>query len=121
MNRNCSRHEEKQTDVALAIGAFQDAMHGNFDRVVLVIADSDQVPLDKSMKASFPNKHITLAAPPERGGEARELGSVVHDRTPITAGRLRGCMMPRDVKDKNGRTVATMPSLYLRDPNGEFR
>lgn len=115
MDRNCSRHEEKQTDVAFAIRVFQDAMNGSFDRAILITADSDQVPLVRAMKSSFPEKHITLAAPPARGGEARELGGEVHDRTPITAGRLRGCRLPRDVKDRNGRTVATMPGIYLRD------
>lgn len=112
MDRNCSRHEEKQTDVAFAIRIFQDAMAGSFDRAVLVTADSDQVPLVKALKISFPEKRITLAAPPDRGGEARELGSVVHDRTPIDVARLRGCKLPRDVKDENGKTVATMPALY---------
>lgn len=112
MDRNCSRHEEKQTDVAFAIRVFQDATRNEFDRAILITADSDQVPLVKAMKVSFPEKTVTLAAPPERGGEARELGNAVHDRTPITAGRLQGCKLPRDIKDERGRTIATMPAIY---------
>lgn len=114
MDRHCSRHEEKQIDVAFAIRVFKDAMDGQFDRAILVTADSDQVPLVRAMKSSFPEKRITLASPPGRGGEARELGAVVEDRTPIEAGRLRGCKLPRDVKDDRGRTVATMPAIYIR-------
>ncbi len=112
MDRYCSRHEEKQTDVAFALTVFRDAMIDSFDRAVLVTADSDQVPMVKMVRESFPRKRLTLAAPPGRGGEARELGSIVHDRTPIEPGRLRGCKLPRDVKDGNGRTVATRPAIY---------
>jgi uncharacterized LabA/DUF88 family protein len=112
MDRYCARHEEKQTDVAIAISVFKDAMAGEFDRAVLITADSDQVPLVRAMRDAFPEKRITLAAPPGRGGEARELGAIAHDRTPIEAGRLRGCKLPRDVVDARGKTVATMPAIY---------
>jgi uncharacterized LabA/DUF88 family protein len=112
MSRYCDRYEEKQTDVAFAINVFNDAMTGQFDRAVLVTADSDQIPLVHAIRRSFPEKRITLAAPPARGGEARELGSVVHDRTPISVERLRGCPLPRDVHDATGRKVATKPALY---------
>lgn len=112
MNRYCGRHEEKQTDVAIAVSALMDAVAGTMHRAVLVTADSDQIPLVKALKAGFPRIAITLAAPPERGGEARELGALVDDRTPITADRLRGCRLPRDVMDARGKKVATMPALY---------
>jgi hypothetical protein len=112
MDRYCPRHEEKQTDVAFALKVFADAMSDDFQRAILITADSDQVPLVLAVKKSFPKKHITLAAPPGRGGGARELGSVVHDRVPIKVGRLRGCLLARDVIDINGRKVATMPAVY---------
>jgi uncharacterized LabA/DUF88 family protein len=112
MNRNCHRHEEKQTDVAIAVTVLSAAMRDEFDRAILVTADSDQVPLVKELRRSFPTKIITLAAPPSRGGEARELGSAVSDRTPLTVERLRACRLPRNVLDSTGKTVATMPALY---------
>jgi uncharacterized LabA/DUF88 family protein len=112
MDRYCARHEEKQTDVAIAAMMLGDAMRNDFHRAVLVTADSDQVPLVRELRRCFPKKRVTLAAPPGRGGDSRELGSEVHDRTPITAGRLRACALPRDVLDKKGRKVATMPARY---------
>jgi len=30
----------------------------------------------------------------------------------IKAGRLKGCLLPRDVVDINGYKVATMPAIY---------
>lgn len=114
MDRYCARHEEKQTDVAFAISVFSDAALDLIDRAILITADSDQVPLVKRFRSQFPEKLVTLAAPPDRGGEARELGSAVHERTPITPGRLRSCMLPRDVRGEDGRLIATMPALYQR-------
>lgn len=112
MDRYCARYEEKKTDVAFALSVFSDAMTGGFDRAVLITADSDQVPLANAVRAHFPDKTLTLAAPPERGGGARELGAAVHDRVPITVGRLKGCKLPRDVRDGRGKVVATRPAAY---------
>jgi uncharacterized LabA/DUF88 family protein len=112
MDRYCPRHEEKQTDVAFALAVYSDAIKGLFDRAVLITADSDQVPLVRSLRRDFPEKKITLAAPPERGGEARELGAAVHERIPITVGRLSGCRLPRTITDERGRTIATRPAIY---------
>ena len=112
MDRYCHRYEEKQTDVAFAMSVLSDAMRGDFDRAVLVTADSDQIPLVRAIRRSFPDKMVTLAAPPGRGGDARELGSIVHSRSPITDGRLRGSLLPRNVLNAKGISVATMPSTY---------
>ena len=112
MDRYCHRYEEKQTDVAFAMSVLADAMRGDFDRAVLVTADSDQIPLVRAIRSLFPEKAITLAAPPDRGRDARELGSIVHSRSPITEGRLRGSMLPRNVLNAEGVSVATMPSHY---------
>ena len=112
MDRYCRRDEEKQTDVSIALEAFADAMLDRYDRAILITADSDQVPLVRAIRAHFPTKHVTLAVPPGRGEGARELGSVVHDRTPIHANRLRGCLLPQNVYNLAGKLVAQRPAVY---------
>ena len=112
--RNCSRYEEKQTDVALAVAMLSDAMRNDYDRAILITADSDQIPLLKELRASFPEKPITLAAPPGRAKDARELGAIAADRKPLTVERLRACPLPRDVRDADGKSVASMPAAYAR-------
>jgi hypothetical protein len=87
-------------------------MLDKFDRAILVTADSDQIPLVRAMRKHFPKKTITLAAPPERGGEARELGDLANDRKPLTAERLRAHPLPKNVFDDGGVKVATMPAIY---------
>jgi uncharacterized LabA/DUF88 family protein len=113
MGQFCKNHEEKQTDVAIAATLLADAFCEEMDRAILITADSDQIPLVTTMRRLFPDKWITLAAPPGRAHMARELGAVVHDRKPLNVGRLHAHRMPRDIFDANGNKVATMPALYL--------
>lgn len=110
----CKNYEEKQTDVAIAVTLLEDAIKGRVDRAILITADSDQVPLVNTFKRLFPDKTVTLSAPPNRSQMARELGSVVDDRNPLTRGRLLAHRMPRDVFDADGNKVASMPALYLQ-------
>lgn len=108
----CKHYEEKQTDVAIATTLLEDAINGDVDRAILITADSDQVPLVKSLRRLFPQIRVTLSAPPGRADLARELGSVVHERKPLTLGRLHAHRLPRDVKNSKGKTIASMPALY---------
>jgi uncharacterized LabA/DUF88 family protein len=113
MNQYCSNHEEKQTDVAIASTLLADAFEDQVDRAILITADSDQIPLVRTFRRLFPQRIVTLSAPPGRANMARELGDVVHERTPLTVGRLHAHRLPRDVLDADGNKVATMPALYL--------
>jgi len=45
------RLEEKQTDVAIAIAMYRDAVRGEVDQVLLVSNDSDMVPAIRALKA----------------------------------------------------------------------
>jgi len=111
--RYCDFHEEKQTDVALAVKVLRDAQAGIIERAVLVTADSDQIPLIRELRKSFPSLSIEIAAPPGRMREARELCSVASRFSEISPGRLRTCLLPRNVVDESGRTVAVCPARYL--------
>jgi uncharacterized LabA/DUF88 family protein len=113
--RYCSFHEEKQTDVAIAVKIVSDALSGNVDRVILLTADSDQIPTARFISA-LPNVGISLVYPPGRQSTARDLGNAIPDRTELTAGRLATCVLPRTVLDANGHAVAHMPAAYLNAP-----
>jgi len=112
-DRYCDFHEEKQTDVALAVKVLRDAQAGSIDRAILVTADSDQIPLIRQLRESFPSLSVEIAAPPGRIREARELCSVASRFSEISAGRLRTCLLPRSVVDEDGRIVAVCPARYL--------
>ena len=109
----CEFNEEKQTDVALAVRILADAYAGLADKVILVTADSDQIPMVQHVRTSFPRVSIMIAAPPGRLRVARELCSVASDFKEITEGRLRNCLLARNVPDAAGVIVARCPLRYL--------
>lgn len=111
--RNCPFREEKQTDVAIALRMLGDALDGSDQRMILVTADSDQIPTATAI-ALLDNVKLTLAFPPGRSGEARELGNHIPDRFELTRQRLLTSKLPRTVMH-NGRAVAHMPSHYAID------
>lgn len=111
-SRYCSFYEEKQTDVAFAVRILSDCLQSNVDRVILITADSDQVPTVAAIRGLNPNITILIAAPPGRLSIARELCSIAHDSREITSGRITQCLFPRNVIDANGKVVARSPAKY---------
>lgn len=109
--RYCRFREEKQTDVGIAVEIVRDAVGGAVDRVILVTADSDQIPTARLL-ASLPNLRATLYAPPYRALEARELGKLFADKDELTVGRLLNCQMPRTIRNAAGAIVAAKPAIY---------
>jgi uncharacterized LabA/DUF88 family protein len=67
---NCKQNfrilEEKCTDINLAITMLMDCVEDNVDTIVLVTADSDQVPTIKLLKSKFPTKKLKVYFPPCR-------------------------------------------------------
>ena len=113
--RHCVFREEKHTDVAIAISMLGDAHAAIFDKAVLITADSDQVPTVRYIRENFPDRHVLVAAPPNRLSNARDLGAVASERREITEGRLRTCLFARNVVDHRGKIVARCPAEYIPD------
>jgi uncharacterized LabA/DUF88 family protein len=112
-DRRCPFREEKRTDVAIAVKAVSDAFDGRFDRMILVTADADQVPVIEQIRDRFPEKTVTMAVPPGRLNIAYQLCSLAHEYRELKAGRLKACMFPRSVYDAKGKFVAAMPAIYI--------
>jgi uncharacterized LabA/DUF88 family protein len=112
-DRYCGFHEEKQTDVAIAVKILRDAHSSSIKRAILVTADSDQIPLVRELRNSFPQLSVEIAAPPGRMREARELCKAASRFSEISPGRLRTCLLPRNVVDDRGKLVAVCPARYL--------
>ena len=117
--RSCRFQEEKRTDVALASRYLMDAVQGVADRILIVTADSDQIPAVQAIQAHRSGVDLELVVPPGRRGHARELASMFPG-TPVelTAGRLGANLLPRTVYKPNGSVAATCPAEWLpRDSN----
>lgn len=110
-DRYCPFREEKQTDVGIAVKMAHDALTAGLGRMILITADSDQIPTAKLIRGLENGPSLTLAFPPGRAKEARDLGNHIPDRFEISVGRMKACPLPRSVT-LNGVVVATMPALY---------
>lgn len=108
----CKFKEEKFTDVAIAVKMLSDAFDNQFDRAILITADHDQIPSVEEISRRYPDKEITLAAPPGRRQQARELGETASNHMELERQRLASCLLPLDVYAPNGKVVATMPQEY---------
>lgn len=56
-------HEEKQTDVNIAIQLLSDAITDQYDRAVIVSADSDLIPAIQAVHRHFPAKEVGVMFP----------------------------------------------------------
>jgi uncharacterized LabA/DUF88 family protein len=108
----CPIREEKQTDVAIGIEMLRDCYDRGIERIVLITADSDQVPAVKAIKQRFPEIIVFLVAPPKRLGNAQELGRSCDGVTEITRQRLIDCQLPHTVRDASGKFIAARPAQY---------
>lgn len=104
--------EEKETDVHLAVRMVADAFQDNFDKAILISADSDLLPPVRTVRESLPMKNIFVVAPPKRKRLARGLGAAYE----IPNGKLSRNLLPQNVKHSSGRTVIR-PERY--DPPKE--
>ncbi len=69
------RHEEKETDVAIAVGLLDLFYRNECDVAVLVTGDSDIVPAVRYLRSRFPAKSVMACFPYNR--ESLELKSLV--------------------------------------------
>ena len=60
------KHEEKHTDVNIAITMLEYAFKNKFDRVYLLSGDNDYVPVVKRVKELYPEKEIIISPPPQK-------------------------------------------------------
>jgi len=60
------KHEEKHTDVNVAITLLEKAMTNQFDRAYLLSEDNDYVPVVKRVKELYPQKEIIICPPPQK-------------------------------------------------------
>jgi len=72
---NLKRHEEKETDVALAAKLLELFVTDAADWIVLVTGDTDIAPAVRTAKRLFPAKNISFAFPYDRKNE--ELAQLV--------------------------------------------
>ena len=126
-DRHCRRcgaswkaHEEKETDVNIAIHLLREAHRDSFDRALVLTADSDLSPALRLFRQEFPGKGLMLITP--AGRFSRNLTNAVGGKK--HCGRIREfhierSLLPRELADSSGSVVAVRPVEY--DPPSGIR
>lgn len=83
-------HEEKQTDVNIALKILEESVLDSFDTAILVSGDTDMIPAIMTMKRLFPGKRIGVVFP--LGRKTLELSSVADFSRKISREQLRRCL-----------------------------
>ena len=110
-NQQYKTHEEKESDINIALEILQDAFKNSFDKAFLITADSDLIAIVKKMADLFPKKEIILLIPPGRSEIANELKKNVAIWYQIKESHLNRCLLPKLTILSDGTTI-TRPTEY---------
>ena len=98
-NREFLTHEEKRTDVNIALKLFCDAIDDLYDKAVIVSADSDLLPAIKAVRKYAPDKEIGVMFP--IGRNSYDLRENCDFRRIMSEKLLRNSQFPDEVKVGN--------------------
>lgn len=107
-------HEEKETDVNLALSLLRGAWKMEYDRALIVSSDSDLAPPVRMARDEFPNLEFRVLAPPGRfnskaivnaaGGKKQARRLLEH--------HISHSLLPAQIVDGAGQVLSTRPPEY---------
>lgn len=100
------RHEEKATDVNIALHAYQMASKG-IEQIFLVTGDTDLIPAIMMIKHDFPAVCIGVIFPYNR--YTGEMNKVAHLSYKTNAHLLNTCVLPQTLIKPNGKVISCPP------------
>jgi uncharacterized LabA/DUF88 family protein len=117
-DRHCSScgtqwkgHEEKETDVSIALYILNEAYKDAYDKALVVSRDSDLKPAVSMVRALFPKKEIVIVAPPNKG-HSNDLIAVASGKRKINVRQVEQCLLGPAILDAAGNVIATRPARY---------
>lgn len=103
--REFCTYEEKQTDINIAVAMIECAEE--YDKLILLTADSDQVPALALIKKLHPSK--VLASLPPIGRKAKDLKKCCHEQFKMTEQHLIDCQLPNPLPvNHNGKQTSIL-------------
>lgn len=100
-------HEEKETDVNIAIHLIRDTFEDNFDRALVISADTDMHTAVEMARSINGTKSIDVVAPPKRFARARSMKPLFA----LTTGKIRAARLD-DQYDLGGGKRIEVPAKY---------
>lgn len=101
------KHEEKKTDVNIAVRLLEDAHSDAFDVAIVVSGDSDLAPAIRSVRKFFPQKQVLAGFPPRR--QAAELKSAASATFRIANSKIKSSLLPDPVQVHGGAAISAPP------------
>lgn len=101
-------HEEKMTDVNIAVELLNDAADDAFDTALIVSADSDLTAPVEAVRQRYPRKRVVIACPPDR--QSKRLESVAHAYFRIGRKKFQESQFPDEVVKPGGFVLRRPPS-----------
>lgn len=102
-----TRHEEKETDVNIALALYRLAAH--VDQLMLVSGDTDMIPSIQAIKADFPKVKVGVIFPYNR--VSTELKKAAHFHHKTSRKILANFILPLTFLDKDDRLI-TCPAEW---------
>jgi uncharacterized LabA/DUF88 family protein len=106
-------HEEKLTDVNIAINMLDDAHHDRYDRAIIISGDTDILPAIVKIRSEPYNKEVDVVIP--IGRKSDEMKQACDHAFKMTESQLHDCQMPAEVKRSDG-TMLRRPSEWNEKP-----
>lgn len=106
-------HEEKETDVNIAIKLLDLAHRKAFDKAFIITADSDLCPVINLITDSFKEIEISILVPPNRYRIARELRNSVTTHKIKQAHLENNLFSEKIINGKNGKIIE-IPKEYRK-------
>jgi hypothetical protein len=88
-------HEEKMTDVNIAVEMLKDAFDDAFDTAFVLSADSDLTAPVEAVRSRFPAKRVVIACPPDRQSKRLESAATAYFR--IGRKKIQDSQFPDEV------------------------
>ncbi len=105
--KNYKTHEEKRTDVNIALKILGDAIEDLYDKALIISADSDLMPAIQAVHKFAPNKSVGIMFPIGRNNY--DLRQQADFRIKMSEKLLRECQFPDTIKIGNS---------VIEKPNG---
>jgi uncharacterized LabA/DUF88 family protein len=109
-------HEEKETDVNLALALLDLAYKDRYDHAFLLTRDSDLTPAVRKVKQNFPNKKITVLTL-YNYRHSSELMQACDGCKTIDLRHISTSLFPEQVYDAGGNLIAIRPLEYAPPSN----
>lgn len=113
-NARWKAHEEKETDVNIALYLLDGAYQDLYDEAIVISQDSDLFPAIKLVKQRFPQKTIKIITPPNMR-HSKEMAQIVGKKLgKIQLVHLERSQFPEIVQNGSGKGDAVRPEKYGR-------